>query len=128
MTIAWTGHGIESVPTGVSTGNVPGASAPQAVPIGAVTFNVITKTNYDLAVENGFVGTLQQYLDSLTRVVYIHTQSAPAATWTISNPFNRLCGVTVLIDGEVAFTDVSVTNLNVVVAFTSPQSGTAVLT
>lgn len=59
---------------------------------------------------------------------YVHTQSSPAATWTVSHGLNRYPSVAILIDsspGELVYTDVSYPDSNtIVVEFPSPETGT----
>lgn len=58
--------------------------------------------------------------------VYVHTQSTPAATWTISHGLGRVPhGVTVYISGELVDTDVDVDATTVVLTFSSPMAGEA---
>lgn len=129
MTVAWTGHGIESIPAGVTTQDVPGAALPQPVPVGSVHYTEAPgKSAYQVAVDNGFVGTEQEWLDSLAAgAVYTRTQSAPAATWTFTNPLGRLCAVTVLVDGQQVLVDTDVSPTAVTVTFAQPTAGQAVL-
>lgn len=59
---------------------------------------------------------------------YVHHQETPAASWSISNPFGRLPGVTLYVSGQQVEADVDSTISAVHVTFPSPFSGTAVLT
>ena len=56
---------------------------------------------------------------------YLHTQSTPAATWTVSHPLGRYpAGSELTIDGEVVFTDITYPDIFTAVAtFGSPQVG-----
>lgn len=61
--------------------------------------------------------------------IYTHTQSAAAATWTITHPLGRKPGsVTVWIADELVHTDIQAPdNQTVVITFPSPTSGYAQL-
>ncbi|QDH91744.1 hypothetical protein SEA_PHRAPPUCCINO_69 [Mycobacterium phage Phrappuccino] len=62
------------------------------------------------------------------RRVFFHTQSAPAATWTIVHPFDYDPSVTLFVGGEEADTDVEYPNDHtVVLTFAEPQAGVAQL-
>lgn len=55
---------------------------------------------------------------------HVHTQSSPAATWTIVHGFDRVPhSVTVYIDGQQVFTDTTVDETYVVLEFPSPEIG-----
>lgn len=62
---------------------------------------------------------------------YVYTQSAPAATWTITHNLNTVLSVVLLTDalpGIPQITDVSYPDLNtVVVEWPSPETGKAYL-
>ena len=59
---------------------------------------------------------------------HIHTQTTPAATWTITHPLGRLPTVGLYIGGDAADTDATATATTVVLTFAAPTAGTAVLT
>lgn len=66
MTVAWTGHGIESVPRGPSVSNVPAGRVPQPVPVAQTSYTAPPGASaYEVAVANGFVGTEAEWLASL---------------------------------------------------------------
>ena len=58
---------------------------------------------------------------------FIHTQSTPAATWTITHNLGRVpLSCEVSISDEVVYTDVSYPDsTTAVLTFASPQTGTA---
>jgi len=62
---------------------------------------------------------------------FVHTQTTPAATWTIVHNLNTVLSVVLLIDsipGEPVFTDITYPDLNtVVVTWPSPETGKAYL-
>ena len=127
MTVQWNGGpSVQAVPSGSLPVQVPSGASVQPVPVSQVTY--IGPSAYDLAVEQGFVGTLQQWLDSLKAPSYIHTQTAAAAAWIIPNPIGRLCSVEVIVDERQVLAEVDITEATVTVTFPSPQSGSAVLT
>lgn len=66
MTVAWTGHGIESVPRGPAVSNLPVGRVPQPVPVAQTSYTAPPGPSaYDVAVANGFVGTETEWLASL---------------------------------------------------------------
>lgn len=56
---------------------------------------------------------------------FTHTQSAPAATWTIPNTLGRFpASVLIVVDNAVVMTDVEFPDLStIVVTFATPQTG-----
>ena len=60
---------------------------------------------------------------------YVHEQTTPLATWTISHSFGRYPAVTVIdSSGFVIITDVEYSNsTTVVLTFAQPKSGKALL-
>lgn len=58
---------------------------------------------------------------------FTHTQSSPAATWTITNTLGRYpASVLVIIGGEVVDADIATPDIGtIVITFASPQSGRA---
>lgn len=57
---------------------------------------------------------------------YVHVQSSPAATWSITHGLGRVPhGVQILIAGEEVFTDTQIDAVHVVLTFPSPLSGEA---
>jgi hypothetical protein len=82
---------------------------------------------YDVAVTNGFIGTQAEWLLSLHASGAMVTQATPASTWTLANPLSRICGVAVFVGSEEVIADVTVTPTWVTVVFSSPQSGSVVL-
>lgn len=64
MTVQWNGGpSVQAVPSGSLPVQVPSGASVQPVPVSQVTY--IGPSAYDLAVEQGFVGTLDQWLASL---------------------------------------------------------------
>lgn len=60
---------------------------------------------------------------------YTHTQTTPAAQWSITHTFGRLPVVQVLVDDEVVYADVDYPDAShVLITFASPTAGLAVLT
>lgn len=58
----------------------------------------------------------------------IHTQSAPAATWTILHDLGRTPNTQVFLEsGEEVFADVVANDSQVVITFPSPMAGKALL-
>jgi len=58
--------------------------------------------------------------------VYVHTQSTPAATWTITHGLGRVPhNVQVLIGGVEVFTDTTLDAVHVVLEFPTPVTGEA---
>lgn len=83
---------------------------------------------YETAIENGYVGTESQWLDSLRGAVHVHNQSTPASTWIIGHNMGRNPDVAVYDElGEMILVDVSSTTTTVTVTFSSPKAGQAVL-
>lgn len=59
-------------------------------------------------------------------VAYVHQQTTPAATWTITHGLGRVPhGVQILIGGEEVFTDTEIDATHVVLTFPSPETGEA---
>lgn len=58
---------------------------------------------------------------------YVHTQSSPSASWSISNPLGRLPGVSLYVGGTLVEADVDATNSTVHISFPTPVAGYAVL-
>lgn len=59
---------------------------------------------------------------------YFHTQSSPAATWTVPNPTGRAdCAVIVRVGGEEVLADVQTSNSTITVTFAEPISGSLVI-
>jgi hypothetical protein len=59
---------------------------------------------------------------------YLHTQTAPAASWIIEHNLNRYPQVTVIVDGSEVFADVVFSTLNrVTIVHGEPTSGLAAL-
>lgn len=57
---------------------------------------------------------------------YVHTQTSPASTWTITHGLGRVPhNVQILIDGVEVFTDTTIDATYVVLTFPSPESGVA---
>jgi len=87
---------------------------------------------YQVAVNNGFVGTEQQWLDSLSNsslnVGYTHTQTSASSLWTINHNLGIKPSIYIYSDGGLKIEgDVLPTSsLNQVqIAFTLPVSGGA---
>lgn len=110
-------------------------------PVGANNGTTITRgerglSAYEIAVDNGFVGDEQDWLDSLVGPpgaaggagsALVHQQSSPSASWSIAHTFGRLPLVDLYIDGQQVEADVAATDTTVSVTFPAPTAGTAVL-
>jgi hypothetical protein len=90
------------------------------------------KSAYELAVQQGYSGTLDQWLDSLkgSGKRYTHTQSSPSDEWVIQHNLNEFPVWIILRDtlgnlilGEIDF--VNSTANAVKVLFAQPVTGTA---
>lgn len=96
---------------------------------------------YQLAVDNGFVGTEEEWLDSLVgpegptgpigpgNETYTHNQGVAATTWNIGHSLGRYPNVTIVDSGgTVVYGDVTyVDDNNVTVAFNMSFGGKAYL-
>lgn len=87
---------------------------------------------YQVAVNNGFVGTEEEWLASLhsdTLHTYVHQQITPSATWNITHDLYRRPSVTIVNSaGETVWGKVEYLSLSeVVVYFRAPFSGEAYL-
>lgn len=58
---------------------------------------------------------------------FVHTQSTPAAVWTIPNTPGAKAIILAVYDdaGRVGIADVTVTDTNTVISFSSPRTGRA---
>lgn len=109
---------------GFKYGPVSQTISPTALPVEIIK----GKSAYDIAVEEGFVGTEDEWLQSLkSDGGYVWEQTTPAATWTILHNLGRTPDVTVYIDGTQVFTDVFASSTQAVIVFASPTSGKALL-
>lgn len=88
-------------------------------------------TAYQIAVNNGFVGTESEWLASLQGVpgaqVFIHSQSTPASVWTINHNLGEFPNVYVLdTAGDECEGDVDNPTVNqTVITFSASFAGTA---
>lgn len=106
-----------------------GATSAEAGPAG--------RSAYDLAVSQGFVGTLAEWLDSLhgapgvpgDAIAFEHVQSTPSASWSIDIPpeMNRRPNVSIYVDDILVLSDVQANETSVNITFPSPVTGSAVL-
>lgn len=91
---------------------------------------------YQIAVNNGFVGTEQQWLDSLKGAdgadgapggSYVHNQGVPASVWNIAHNLGFFPNVTVVdsagskVIGDVDYVDIN----NLTITFSAGFSGKA---
>jgi hypothetical protein len=86
---------------------------------------------YQVAVQNGFVGTESEWLDSLVgeTLRYTHTQASPLATWTIPHNLGRKPVVQIFTIGgiEVEAQFIHLTDNTTQIIFDAPFSGIAIL-
>ena len=91
-------------------------------------------TAYQIALNNGFSGTEQEWLDSLQGSdgadgadVYVHSQSTPASVWTIDHNLGTFPSVYVLdTAGDECEGDVDNPTVNrTVITFSASFAGTA---
>lgn len=97
-------------------------------------------TAYELAVEQGFSGTLAEWFDSLKGdqgdqgppgpdAHYVHTQAVASDTWSVTHNLGKRPSVTVVDTsgnecwGDVEYTDVD----SLIISFSAPFSGEAIL-
>lgn len=74
------------------------------------------------------IGVDPAWPDPVTPDVYVHTQAAPANVWTIDHMFGTRPSVTLITVADQVESQISFpTATQVVVTFSSPQSGTATL-
>lgn len=85
---------------------------------------------YEVAVDNGFVGTEVQWLESLkAKVAYTHIQSTSMTIWIINHNLNYMPNVTVIdsggnsVEGEIIYNNTNQLTLQ----FTVQCSGVAYL-
>lgn len=81
---------------------------------------------------NPFTGTLDKVSETAPgpggSSAYIHNQTTPSASWTVTHGLNRYAGVTIYVSGEVVLADVAYTDPNsVTVVLAQPTSGVAVV-
>ena len=82
---------------------------------------------YAVAVKNGFIGTEQQWLNSLNHSAYTHIQTSELTQWVINHNLGRYPSVELLTIGLVKFNaDIVNTSTNqVIVNLSIPMSGIA---
>lgn len=85
---------------------------------------------YEVALDNGFVGTEAQWLESLkAKVSYTHIQSISMTIWIINHNLNYMPNVTVIdsggnsVEGEIIYNNINQLTLQ----FTVQCSGIAYL-
>jgi hypothetical protein len=85
---------------------------------------------YEVALENGFVGTELEWLESLkAKVAYTHVQSVSITTWVITHNLNYMPNVTVIdsggnsVEGEIFYNNTNQLTLS----FSNQTSGKAYL-
>ena len=90
---------------------------------------------YEIAVQNGFVGTQSQWLESLkaTGVVttYVHTQNIAAAVWTIPHNLSQQFVSAHVIDfaGNILLPEIEYISANIInLTFIDAVQGTARIT
>ena len=86
---------------------------------------------YQVAVNNGYTGTEQQWVNSFIPVAYVHTQSSASNLWTINHNLGIKPSIYIYSDGGLKMEGdvLPTTSLNQVqIAFTLPVSGSARLT
>lgn len=88
------------------------------------------KSAYEVAVESGFVGTEEEWLQSLKADgAYIYTQSIESGTWVINHNLNRLPDVSIYDAlGREIDADVTASSTQVTIMFGVPMAGMAILT
>jgi len=84
---------------------------------------------YDIAVANGFVGTEQEWLNSLGSSTYVHDQSSASSVWTINHGLGIFPSVTTVTSaGDVVVGNVHYSNTSTVtVTFSAALGGFAYL-
>jgi hypothetical protein len=86
------------------------------------------KSTYEIWLEEGNVGSVADFLNSMDRN-FIFTQTIPSATWTIEHNLNKFPSVTVVDeDDNVYYGEVIYENSNeITINFTGAFSGKAYL-
>lgn len=108
----------EDVTITVSTPSPPGPQGPEG------------DSAYEVAVENGFVGTEAEWIVLLTRPMsYIHVQGAPSAVWVIEHNLGYYPAVTIIDSADsVVIGAIEYDSINQVTAvFSGAFSGQAFL-
>lgn len=98
--------------------------------------NIPGKNAYELAIDNGFIGTEAEWLKSLAysgadSAGYQHNQTTPSETWIINHNFGRNAGPVALYTtgGAAIIGDVVNININQTIAsFDFPIAGYAITT
>ncbi|MDR2395839.1 MAG: hypothetical protein LBD57_04500 [Endomicrobium sp.] len=136
--ISWSGKGLETDPPMQAGWTVwvlyPVKVSGLGVGGGTGGTGADGKSAYELAVEEGYSGTLQQWLLSLKAAGkrYLHTQTSPEKTWNVQHNFNEKPVAVVTRDstGEevVCYHDWSTSTQNLLVLkFNMPLAGSALV-
>lgn len=118
----------EQAVVGVSSGGLKGDQGPTGDPGDPGPEG---HSAYDLAVMNGFVGTPEEWLESLRGGAVAHTyvQPSPQNVWTITHPLDFHPAVSVVdsagttVEGDIRYLDAQ----TIQISFVSGFSGTAYL-
>lgn len=93
-----------------------------------LTYGPAGDSAYQVAVANGFVGSVEQWLASLKGSQYEHQQTTPSASWVVNHNFGVRPNVQVTTLGGVQmWAEVIHASTNqVLVYFDSPATGLAI--
>jgi len=69
----------------------------QGTIIGQIT--ATGKSTYELWLDQGNTGTVQDFLSSLSDKTYVHKQQSAASVWTITHNLNKYPSVTIVDSG-----------------------------
>ena len=87
------------------------------------------KSAYELWLDQGNTGTVQDFLGTLTDKNYVHNQPSAASVWTITHNLNKYPSVTVVDSGyTVVYGSIEYISTNqLTITFTDPFAGEAYL-